>query len=54
MELLSSKEDHEDCMCDRNRWGSNFVKRLDQKISSCRTIIYHMQVQEGDIIWNIR
>jgi hydroxypyruvate isomerase len=54
MELLNSKVDHKDYMCDHTPWGV----RLAQKVGSPRFKllydIYHMQIMEGDVIRTIQ
>ncbi len=54
MELLNSKVDHEDYMCDNTRWGVELCKRLNSNNFKLIYDIYHMQIMEGDIIRTIR
>lgn len=54
MELLNSKVDHKDYMCDRVEWGAALCKRVSSENFKLLFDIYHMQIQEGDIIRNIR
>src|SRR4051812_28052782 len=54
MELLNSKVDHRDYMCDRTAWGVDLVKRLDSERFKLLYDIYHMQIMEGDVIRTIR
>ena len=54
MELLNSKVNHKDYMCDRSHWGVELCTRLDSAHFSLLYDIYHMQVQEGDVIATIR
>ncbi len=54
MELLNSKIDHKDYMCDHSAWGVELCKRVDSENFKLLFDIYHMQIQEGDIIRNIR
>lgn len=54
MELLNSKVDHKDYQCDRTSWGAELCKRLGSENFKLLYDIYHMQVDEGDIIHNIR
>ena len=54
MELLNSKVDHEDYMCDNTRWGVELCKRLNSNNFKLLYDIYHMQIMEGDIIRTIR
>ncbi len=53
MELLNSKIDHKDYMCDRVEWGAELCKRVGSDNFKLLFDIYHMQIQEGDIIRNI-
>ena len=53
MELLNSKIDHNDYMCDNSNWGVELCKRLDSKNFKLLYDIYHMQVDEGDVIRTI-
>ncbi|MCS6976456.1 MAG: TIM barrel protein [Gemmatales bacterium] len=54
MELLNSKVDHKDYMCDRTAWGVALVKKLGSPRFKLLYDIYHMQIMEGDIIRTIR
>ncbi len=54
MELLNSKVDHGDYMCDHSAWGVELCKRLDSANFGLLYDIYHMQVMEGDVIRTIR
>jgi hydroxypyruvate isomerase len=54
MELLNSKRDHKDYMCDRTHWGAQLVKRVGSDNFKLLYDIYHMQVQEGDVIATIK
>ena len=54
MELLNSKVDHKDYMCDHTRWGVELVKRVDSPHFKLLYDIYHMQIMEGDVIRTIR
>ncbi len=54
MELLNSKLDHKDYQCDRTSWGAELCKRLGSENFKLLFDIYHMQIDEGDIIQNIR
>ena len=54
MELLNSKIDHKDYMCDHVEWGAELCKRVGSENFKLLFDIYHMQIQEGDIIRNIR
>ena len=52
MELLNSKVDHEDYMCDNSNWGLSYVK-INSDNFKLLYDIYHMQISEGDIIRTI-
>ncbi len=54
MELLNSKVNHKDYMCDTSRWGARLVEKVGSPRFKLLYDIYHMQVQEGDIIATIR
>ena len=54
MELLNSKVDHKDYMCDRTSWGVELCKRLGSENFKLLYDIYHMQIDEGDVIRTIR
>lgn len=54
MELLNSKIDHPDYMCDHTAWGVELCKRLDTENFKLLYDIYHMQIMEGDVISTIR
>ncbi len=54
MELLNSKVDHKDYMCNHVEWGAELCKRVSSENFKLLFDIYHMQIQEGDIIRNIR
>lgn len=54
MELLNSKLNHKDYQCDRTAWGAGVVKAVGSERVKLLYDIYHMQVQEGDIIATIR
>jgi hydroxypyruvate isomerase len=54
MELFNSKVNHPDYMCDSSAWGVELCKQLDSPNFKLLYDIYHMQVQEGDIIRTIR
>jgi len=53
MELLNSKVDHHDQMCDNTKWGIELVKRLGSENFKLLYDIYHMQIDEGDVIRTI-
>ncbi|SMB98363.1 Xylose isomerase domain protein TIM barrel [Hymenobacter roseosalivarius DSM 11622] len=50
MELLNSKIDHKDYQCDRTKWGVELAKRLGSEHFKLLYDIYHMQINEGDVI----
>ena len=54
MELLNSKRNHKDYMCDHAAWGFELCKRVGSERFKLLYDIYHMQVQEGDIIATIK
>jgi len=54
MELLNSKVNHVDYMCDRTAWGVELVKRIGSPNFKLLYDIYHMQIDEGDVIHTIR
>ena len=53
MELFNSKVDHKDYMCDNTKWGIELCKRLGSPNFKLLYDIYHMQINEGDIIRTI-
>jgi len=54
MELLNSKRNHADYMCDRTAWGARLVRSVGSERFRLLYDIYHMQVQEGDVIDTIK
>lgn len=54
MELLNSKVDHKDYMCDRTPWGVELCKRIGSPNFKLLYDIYHMQIDEGDVIRTIK
>lgn len=54
MELLNSKIDHKDYQCDHTAWGAELCKRLGSENFKLLYDIYHMQIDEGDVIRTIR
>ena len=54
MELLNSKVDHKDQMCDNSKWGVELCKQLGSPNFKLLYDIYHMQIDEGDVIRTIR
>jgi len=53
MELLNSKIDHHDYQADRTSWGVALAKKLGSEHFKLLYDIYHMQIDEGDVIRNI-
>ncbi len=53
MELFNSKIDHKDYMCDKSAWGIELCKRIGSPNFKLLYDIYHMQINEGDIIRTI-
>ena len=54
MELLNSRVDHADYMCDNSAWGIELVKEVGSDHFKLLFDIYHMQIMEGDIIRSIQ
>ena len=54
MELLNSKVDHRDYVCDRTEWGVVLCEMIGSEHFKLLYDIYHMQIMEGDIIATIR
>jgi hydroxypyruvate isomerase len=54
LELLNSKVDHKDYMCDHTAWGVEVVKAVGSPRVKLLYDIYHMQIMEGDVIRTIR
>lgn len=54
MELLNSRVDHPDYLCDHSAWGVELCKRIGSDHFGLLYDIYHMQIMEGDIIATIR
>jgi hydroxypyruvate isomerase len=54
MELLNSRVDHADYMCDKSAWGVELVKRIGSDHFKLLYDIYHMQIMEGDVIATIK
>ena len=53
MELLNSKINHPDYQCDRTSWGVALAKKLASENFKLLYDIYHMQIDEGDVIRTI-
>lgn len=54
MELLNSKVNHPDYMCDHSAWGVALCKKIGSPHFKLLYDIYHMQIMEGDVIATIR
>jgi len=54
MELLNSKVNHADYMCDLSTWGAALCDKVGSEYFRLLYDIYHMQIMEGDIIATIR
>ncbi|MDX9975725.1 MAG: TIM barrel protein [FCB group bacterium] len=54
MELLNSKRNHKDYMCDRTPWGVALCQEIGSDRFKLLYDIYHMQIMEGDIIATIQ
>ena len=54
MELLNSKVDHKDYQCDLSTWGVELCKRVGSENFKLLYDIYHMQIDEGDVIRTIK
>jgi hydroxypyruvate isomerase len=54
MELLNSKVNHPDYMCDHTAWGVEVVQAVNSPRVKLLYDIYHMQIMEGDLIATIQ
>ena len=54
MELLNSKVNHPDYMCDHTKWGVALCDMVGSENFKLLYDIYHMQIMEGDVIATIR
>src|SRR5271170_5152732 len=54
IELLNSKRDHHDYMCDHTNWGVRVVEEVNSPNVKLLYDIYHMQIMEGDLIRTIQ
>src|SRR5687768_322483 len=54
MELFNSKVNHPDYMCDKSAWGIELCKKLGSDNFKLLYDIYHMQINEGDVIRTIK
>ena len=53
MELLNSKVNHDDYLCDRTPWGVQLCEKVGSERFKLLYDIYHMQIMEGDVIATI-
>ena len=54
MELLNSKFNHKDYMCDHTNWGVELCKLVGNDNFKLLYDIYHMQIMEGDVIATVK
>src|SRR5438477_3578541 len=54
IELLNSKIDHHDYMCDHSAWGLKVVQEVNSPRVKLLFDIYHMQIMEGDLVSTIQ
>lgn len=54
MELFNSKVDHKDYMADKSAWGVGLCKKIGSPNFKLLYDIYHMQINEGDVIHTIK
>lgn len=54
MELLNSKVDHKDYLCDHTEFGVKLCKAVGSENMKLLYDIYHMQIMEGDLIRTIK
>ena len=54
IELLNSKVNHPDYMCDHTAWGARVVEEVNSPKVKLLYDIYHMQIMEGDLISTIQ
>jgi len=54
IELLNSKVDHHDYMCDHTAWGLQVVQAVNSPRVKLLYDIYHMQIMEGDLVRTIQ
>jgi hydroxypyruvate isomerase len=54
MELLNSKVNHKDYMCDTTKWGIALCDKVGSDRFKLLYDIYHMQIMEGDVIATIK
>lgn len=54
MELLNSRVNHKDYLCDKSAFGVELCKRLGSENFKLLYDIYHMQIDEGDLIRSVQ
>lgn len=54
MELLNSKVNHKDYMCDHTSWGAGLCEMVGSEKFKLLYDIYHMAIMEGDVIATIK
>lgn len=54
MELLNSKVNHKDYMCDHTSWGAGLCEMIGSENFKLLYDIYHMSIMEGDVIATIK
>jgi hydroxypyruvate isomerase len=54
MEVMNSKFDRPDQMCDHMAWGVDVVKRVNSPRVRLLCDIYHVQIMDGDVTRNIQ
>ena len=54
LELLNSKVNHPDYLCDHTAWGVRVLREVNSPNVKLLYDIYHMQIMEGDLIDTIR
>jgi hydroxypyruvate isomerase len=54
IEVFNSKVDHKDYMADNTKWAIELCKRIGSENFKILYDIYHMQIDEGDVIRTIR
>ncbi|GGH27361.1 hydroxypyruvate isomerase [Dyadobacter endophyticus] len=54
MELLNSKVNHRDYMCDHTAWGAGLCEMVGSENFKLLYDIYHMSIMEGDVIATIK
>jgi hydroxypyruvate isomerase len=54
LELLNSKVNHKDYMCDHTAWGVQVMQAVNSPRVKLLYDIYHMQIMEGDLVRTIQ